>query len=260
MRSKRIIVWLMLALLLFPLPVDARAGGGGSGGSGGGGGGSSSTPHASHSGRPATWVERVVSFGSVLLIAGMGGIVFAVHLHKKRKRSLTVLEAIDDLDYHWNEAVLDQRVKDVYFGVQRAWSEKNLTMLQELLSEHLYEQWRTRLSFMELSHEQNILEDVELLDHKIVSVHDYLDDTRDECWYYIKGRMIDYTIDTESGTIKTGSTKAESFVEYWRFIRKDKRFVLDEIAQSDEKRLEGFNDFSESMPKNDPTAFPDESR
>ena len=138
--------------------------------------------------------------------AGGGGSVFAVHLHKKKRTSARMLKKIDDMDYRWNEEVLDQRVKDVYFAVQQAWSDMDRDTLKELLSEDLYDRWCTKLSFMEISHEKNILKDIELLDLKIVSVNDFKDDTKDFCWYYIKGRMIDYTIDTDSNEYKEGSS------------------------------------------------------
>ena len=158
-----------------------------------------------------------------------------------------MLKKIDDMDYRWNEEVLDQRVKDVYFAVQQAWSDMDRDTLKELLSEDLYDRWCTKLSFMEISHEKNILKDIELLDLKIVSVNDFKDDTKDFCWYYIKGRMIDYTIDTDSNEYKEGSSIAETFVEYWRFTRRNGIFVLDEVAQKNEKDLTQFTDYSEDL-------------
>ena len=176
-----------------------------------------------------------------------GGILFAVHLHKKKRTSARMLKKIDDMDYRWNEEVLDQRVKDVYFAVQQAWSDMDRDTLKELLSEDLYDRWCTKLSFMEISHEKNILKDIELLDLKIVSVNDFKDDTKDFCWYYIKGKMIDYTIDTDSNEYKEGSSIAETFVEYWRFTRRNGIFVLDEVAQKNEKDLTQFTDYSEDL-------------
>lgn len=58
--------------------------------------------------------------------------------------------------------------------------------------------------------------------------------------------MIDYTIDTTTKEIKDGSTKSSEFIEYWRFIRNKESFVLDEIAQKEDKNLDAFTDFSEN--------------
>ena len=100
---------------------------------------------------------------------------------------------------------------------------------------------------MEMNHEQNILQDIRLLKHKVVGVGDSRDDEQDFCWYYIKGRMVDYTIDTCSNQLIQGSTKPSSFEEYWRFQRQDGVFVLDEILQKDEISLDQFTDCSEAL-------------
>lgn len=246
------IVFCILCLLLLCTPqnVYARAGGGGSGGGGGGSGGGGSSSHSGGSGYPhrrTSLLESLLVQGGFFIMAGAGGILFAVHLHKKKRTSARMLKKIDDMDYRWNKEVLDQRVKDVYFAVQQAWSDMDRDTLKELLSEDLYDRWCTKLSFMEISHEKNILKDIELLDLKIVSVNDFKDDTKDFCWYYIKGRMIDYTIDTDSNEYKEGSSIAETFVEYWRFTRRNGIFVLDEVAQKNEKDLTQFTDYSEDL-------------
>ena len=64
-----------------------------------------------------------------MLMAGAGGIIFAVHLHRKHSASRALLKQIDDQDYHWNEAVLDERVEKTYYAVQRAWSDMDLDAL-----------------------------------------------------------------------------------------------------------------------------------
>ena len=58
--------------------------------------------------------------------------------------------------------------------------------------------------------------------------------------------MIDYTVDMETREIKEGSTKPSEFIEYWRFLRDKDTFVLDEIAQKEDKSLDVFTDFSEN--------------
>ena len=101
---------------------------------------------------------------------------------------------------------------------------------------------------MELRHEENVLKNIQLLDHKIVSVHDFQENEKDSFWVYIKGKMIDYTVDMETKEIKEGSTKPSEFIEYWRFLRNKDTFLLDGIAQKEEKTLDVFTDFSENNP------------
>lgn len=247
-QRRRCLLMVALLLILFaPLSVQARAGGGGSGGGGGGGGSSSGGSHSSGYGRRASPLESLLSNGAALLMVGAGGILFAVHLHKKHRRSSKMLKKLDDMDYHWNEAVLDARVEETYYAVQKAWSEMDTETLRRYLSDHLYHHWQAKLGFMQMNQERNILKEIELIDHKIIGIGDYHEDDRDFCWYYIKGKLVDYTIDTENGQLKEGSNKAQTFVEYWRFRRKGDQFLLDEVLQKDERKPEDFPDFSEAL-------------
>ena len=78
------------------------------------------------------------------------------------------------------------------------------------------------------------MENIQLLKSLPVAVHDDHDNSRDYIWFYIKGRMIDYTINTDTQLIIEGSSSPSSFVEYWKFVRKDGRWVLNKILQKDE--------------------------
>ena len=82
--------------------------------------------------------------------------------------------------------------------------------------------------------EQNVLEKIRLLQALPVAVHDDRDDSRDFVWFYIKGRMVDYIIDTEKQMKVSGSTSPASFVEYWKFTRRENNWVLSQILQKNE--------------------------
>ena len=50
-------------------------------------------------------------------------------------------------------------------------------------------------------------------------------------WVYIKAKMIDYTIDDRTMEVISGSKNSASFVEYWKLIKENGCWVLDEIRQ-----------------------------
>ena len=75
-----------------------------------------------------------------------------------------------------------------------------------------------------------------------MAVHDDTDNARDFIWFYIKGKMIDYTINTETQMKTDGNTSAISFTEYWQFIRKEDQWVLHKILQRNEAEQIPFND------------------
>ena len=83
--------------------------------------------------------------------------------------------------------------------------------------------------------ERNVLKRIRLLDIKSVFVHDEEDDTKDFIWFYLKGKMVDYVMNTDTLEKVEGSTIPTSFVEFWKFVRKDDdHFVLAKILQQNE--------------------------
>ena len=112
----------------------------------------------------------------------------------------------------------------------------NLEDVKDYMDDELYESWRIKLEWMIIGKKKNILKNIRLLELKPISVFDNEDDSRDFIWYYIKGNMIDYTINTENYEIIDGSDKAEDFVEFWKFVRNENdKWVLSKILQENEK-------------------------
>ena len=103
------------------------------------------------------------------------------------------------------------------------------------MSEDLYESFIIKLNFMEMNNKRNVLKNISLVDIKPISVNDDDDDDKDFVWFYIKGRMIDYIMDTRTDDFLEGSKYSKSFVEFWKFVRKGKnKWVLTKIKQKDE--------------------------
>lgn len=80
----------------------------------------------------------------------------------------------------------------------------------------------------------NILEKIKLISAKPDSVQHFRDSSRDIICFYIKGSMVDYILDKNTREVVEGSTNSKRFSEYWRFIRYDNEWILDEIYQNDE--------------------------
>ena len=137
-------------------------------------------------------------------------------------------------DHAWKcEKVLDT-VKAAFPVIQAAWSNMDLSPAAQYMSEELHGSFETKLNWMAYRNERNILKRIRLLRALPVAVHDDPDNSRDCVWFYIKGRMIDYTVDTDTNAKISGSRLPSSFVEYWQFIREKDRWVLHKILQKDE--------------------------
>ncbi len=227
-----------------PSTILLRAGGGsGGGGSGGGGGGSSGgASGTSGSGGQPTLLESIFQFIMMPLVFFSSTILYYIKLTKYSRKSKKLMKQMKQSDNAWKYKDISRRVTDCYFAVQTAWCDMDMTPMQQYMSEDLFDSFQTKLNWMKYRKEKNILKDIKLINALPVAVHDDDDNTRDYIWFYIKGRMIDYTINTDTQAKVSGSTAHSSFTEYWQFTRKDDNWVLNKILQKDESNQIPFNE------------------
>lgn len=158
------------------------------------------------------------------------------------------MKKIFEFDSSWNFDNFKNNIETAFFKIQQAWMERDQDIAKDYLSKSLYEKHKTQTDNMIKAHEKNILRNISLLEHKMVQVSDYSDNSKDAFWVYIKGSMIDYTINDETGNKIAGKEDDESaFIELWKFIRSDNGWVVDEIDSNvtiDD--VKEFKSFSES--------------
>lgn len=137
-------------------------------------------------------------------------------------------------DSAWKYENIADTVRDSFYAIQIAWSNMDMTPASMYMSHELLDGFQVKLNWMSYRNEKNVLQSIRLLNALPVAVYDDSDNSRDYIWFYIKGRMIDYTINTSSQLKVSGNTSPESFVEYWQYIREEKGWVLNKILQKDE--------------------------
>lgn len=213
-----------------------RAGGGGgsNAGSSGGGGSSGSSYHYIPYGR-GSWVSALINAVMLPIIFCSSAIAFYFKLSKRSRKSKKLIKQIQSSDNAWKFKNIQKTVEESFYAIQNAWTNLDMTDATKYLSDELLESFNIKLNWMKHRKEKNILKNITLLKTLPVSVYDDSDNSRDHIWFYIKGKMVDYTINTETMTKTDGSKSATSFVEYWQYIRKDDRWVLNKILQKNEE-------------------------
>ncbi|MBO5779156.1 MAG: Tim44 domain-containing protein, partial [Clostridia bacterium] len=214
-----------------------RAGGGSSGGGGGGGGGGGSSTHhstgrGSGSGNP---FALFLPLGAFILISSAAAIAYRLRLSKYARNTKKLLTMLERKDSAWKYKNILRQVKTAYFAIQKGWTAMDLSLCKVYMTESLRENFHTKLSWMQYQRKKNVLKKVKLSDAIPVSLYDDPDDSKDFVWFYIKGRMVDYTIDVDTNRVIDGSTIPGSFEEYWQFTRTSGGgWVLNQILQKDE--------------------------
>lgn len=236
----------LIMMILFMRNCYARAGGGSGSGSSGGSGGSSSGGGTTH----YYYHDHNHGYGggtsltpqnSILLTATLAGTFLvarclyrrykAIGMHYQVKKQLKVL---DDQDEFWNESRIKKEVKEAYYAIQKAWTLQDVKTLKEYLTDNMYGVFETKINWNEFQGKRNVLNDVQLLKHDVVSLYDSINDDEDYFWVYIEGKMIDEMRDQEDQVLER---YRGIFVEYWKFKRTGNRILLDEIKQKDEYEI-----------------------
>ena len=219
-----------------------RAGGGGSGGGGSGGGGSGGSTHNSNPNGRTSLLESIIGTIIFPFVMFFSSITFYIQLTKRSRKSKKLMKKMRQSDNAWKFKDVSLRVEESFFAIQTAWSNMDMSPAAQYMSDELYDSFQTKLNWMAYKNQKNVLEKIQLVQALPVSVHDDADDSRDFIWFYIKGRMVDYIIETDTQMKVSGNTAQSSFVEYWQFIRKDNNWVLNRILQKNESEQIPFSE------------------
>ena len=216
-----------------------RAGGASSGGSHSSSGGSSSSGHYGRRGysNPIVNIIFYIIFAFALFASA---IILYFKVLRASFNSKRYLRLLDNKDITWKYKNIEKRVIETFYIVQEAWTNNDMERARDYIDKDLYESFRIKLEWMDVNNKRNVLKKIRLVNLKPVSVYDDKDDKKDLIWFYIKGKMIDYIIDTKTKSIVSGNTKNRSFVEFWKFVKNDdNKWVLSEILQEDESKKLG---------------------
>lgn len=219
--------------------IRLRAGGGSSSSSGGSGGGSNSSHHRSSrnssSSGSSCLISDVFFYIFFIIITFKASIILYTKVIRASVNSKRYMKILKEKDISWNYKEIENQVINAFYTIEESWTSNNLELAKEYLSDELYNQFQVKLNWMEYSKRKNILKKIKLRNLKPISVIDDEDDSKDLIWFYIKGKMIDYTINTETNEKIEGNNYSTSFVEFWKFIRtKENTWVLDKILQENE--------------------------
>jgi predicted lipid-binding transport protein (Tim44 family) len=135
-------------------------------------------------------------------------------------------------DKIWNHRNMMATVEQVFFKVQKAWMERNQDLAMDVMSERIYQKHKLQTDEMIANGTKNVLAKMNLEAIMIISISDYIDNSQDTFSVFLKGSMIDYTIDDKTNAVISGdNSKPETFKEIWTFIRDRQKWKLDEIDQ-----------------------------
>ncbi|MDS1004679.1 Tim44-like domain-containing protein [Clostridium sporogenes] len=249
MKKEKNLIFILLFIIIFifnlSMTVSARSGGGHSSGGGHGISHSSSGGHGSRGSSSrgnykssesnvGDLIEILIVPLFIILIWKKDTIICKTKISRKSKEAEKIIGRLKNVDISYSKEMLQNRVEKTYFKMQEAWTNLNLKISKEYMSEDIYKLHNSKLAWMEIRNERNVLKNIKLLNAKPVGLEHYEDNSKDFIWFCIHGAMIDYTIDEITTQVVDGNTRNSSFIEYWKFIKKNDSWVVDLIMQEDE--------------------------
>ncbi len=253
-RKAGVMIAAILICLMCSMPVWARAGGGGggsgSGGSSGSGGGSFSGSSSDASGSESGNIVGVFVQGMFLLVLASGGSIALIWKGRKAKRrSRQAMKVFAQMGDNWDAKEIQRQVEEAYFQIQECWRRMDISYGAPYLSEELQKEFDSKIQWMVLRNEEVIQKNVRLLRAMPVSVQDEPGEEQDVIWYLIHGKMIGYYVNRESRRVVRGKTRPEAFFEYWKFVYRNKRWVLQEIRQQNEMDIDAMENTQSTVHK-----------
>ena len=166
-------------------------------------------------------------------------IIINYHTYFKFYIGNTKYSSIKNLSKHdstWNLNNIKKDIEETFYMIQIAWRERNQDFAKEFMSDYMYERLKLQTDAMKLMKEKNIIKKIALLEANPIGLQDKEGISKDCIWVHIKAKAKDYTINEETNeVIKGDDSISVHFEEYWKFIKKDKRWILDDIRQIYEK-------------------------
>ncbi len=201
-----LLVLLVLTALLYADTLFARGGGGG--GTGGGGKGPFS----------------LIAF----IIWGIYTIIVSVVLFFKKMDARSV--SASNTDKMWDITLLENTTEQFFYKFQDAWMKRDLNPIRDMMTSNFYDSYQWQLDGMKTRGEVNMMEDISLSSVNIISCKDYIDNKKDSFTAYIKGSIVDYTInETTNEVIKNSGKESEKFVDAYVFLRAGNKWLADKV-------------------------------
>jgi len=134
---------------------------------------------------------------------------------------LTDLEPMSDylrLDPNFDEAEFREKLANWYVQLQKAWQKKDISSLRPYLTDDFYAQMEMQLQSDIEAHRTNIIDRIAVLS---VQLKGYKQENgEDKIIAYLNTRIIDYTIDDNTGHVLYGNKNVEKFMTYeWLLTR-----------------------------------------
>lgn len=221
-----------LVTLFFDL--FAIAGGGGSS-SGGGGGSSSSSSYSGGSGGSSGGSDNPV-VGVIVLV--LMALFFAWAWYsgskavKKKRTDLTQkLKVAAQTDNLWDETGLQKHTADTFVRYQQDWSKFDTQSMQSYMTPEYFQHASLMMEALHQADRTNIVSDIKVNRAEVATIKNPSGTADDSFTATVDVDLLDTLLTTSTG-VQLFQKKYQSYVESYRFLRHEDKWLLDGIDTS----------------------------
>lgn len=138
--------------------------------------------------------------------------------YRERHGAKDPMERLAQRDPAFSMPALQEKISRLYVEMQHAWTEKNWEVMRPHMSSQLFNQGVNQLAEMKRDHLTNIISRIAVLG---VTYRGYRqDEVNDIITFRVETRIVDYTVNDDTGEVVVGSKTEEVFMTYdWEMIR-----------------------------------------
>ena len=131
---------------------------------------------------------------------------------------LRPISELREIDPAFSEAMLREKIANLYVQMQNAWQEKAWEPMRAHMTDSLFSQLERQLSEYIRNGQTNRVERIAVLGTELTGWAQ--DERNDRIVARLQTRIVDYVVDDRTGAILRGSSSRELFMEYeWTLIR-----------------------------------------
>lgn len=168
------------------------------------------------------------ALGMLIGLINAGLIIY--YVKKRNKKAKILIDESHENDPLWDYDKMIAFSNDVFYRMQNAWTERDMDLVKDIVTENLYLDYKKKLDWMKVTHSKNMIEDINIRTVKIVGDQDYGPNEFDSFTVYIKGKLVDYLISDKTAHIYENSRKKRTFFsDLYYFVRHEDHWLLDRI-------------------------------
>lgn len=160
----------------------------------------------------------------VLLILVLSGITIVFYRYStKGKTNKKKLKKLYPNDIFWDSEKITDYAKKYYVEFYSHWNNNNLEPIKDSMRKNCFSFFQKTLSRYERNGLKNLITEISITRVAIISIKDYIDDSKDQVSLLIEGSCKDYFYPRET------DTKKENFKDIFTFIRVNNELILCDI-------------------------------